>query len=159
MSILSDADIQNAVQKGLLSIEPFDPRNLTPNGYDLSIDEIYVKKLNKHVRNGGIRIPPLTWFAVSTKEFIKIPPQLSAQLWIRSSYARIGVLSSFGKVDAGFHGTLTISCFNSNDEEIELLVGERFCQIVFEHLSSIPEVLYDKRSGQYHNQRGITLKK
>ena len=66
-------------------------------------------------------------------------------------------MASFGKVDAGFHGTLTISCFNSNDEELEIPIGDRFCQIVFEHLSSKPSALYDKKSGNYQNQRGVKL--
>ncbi len=85
-------------------------------------------------------------------------PQITSQLWIRSSYARKGVMASFGKVDAGFHGNLTISCFNSNDEPLEIPIGDRFCQIVFENLSSVPSELYDKKSGTYQNQRGIKLK-
>lgn len=157
MSILSDIDIKDALRKKMLSIEPFNENNLTPNGYDLSIDEIYVKKTNQYIREGIAKIPPLTWFVISTKEFVKIGPKLTSQLWIRSSYARKGVIASFGKVDAGFQGTLTISCFNSNDEPIEIPIGDRFCQIVFENLQSEPSELYDKKSGNYQGQKGIKL--
>jgi dCTP deaminase len=158
MTILSDIDIKKSLEKSDLSIEPFEDKNLTPNGYDLSIDEIFIKKTNEHVRNGIAKIPPMTWFAISTKEFIKMGPQLTSQLWIRSSYARKGIMASFGKVDAGFHGTLTISCFNSNDEPLQIPIGDRFCQIVFENLESTPSELYDKKSGTYQNQLGIKLK-
>jgi dCTP deaminase len=140
-----------------LGIEPFDSRNLTPNGYDLSIDEIYIRRSDKYIKEGMAIIPPLTWFAISTKEFVKMGPQITSQLWIRSSYARKGIMASFGKVDAGFHGTLTISCFNSNDEPLEIPIGDRFCQIVFECLSTKPSELYDEKSGSYQNQRGIKL--
>lgn len=157
MTILSDNDIKNSIGKNDLSIEPFNEKNLTPNGYDLSIDEIYIKKSDQHIKEGIATIPPLTWFAISTKEFVKMGPEITSQLWIRSSYARKGVMASFGKVDAGFHGTLTISCFNSNDEPLEIPIGDRFCQIVFENLSSKPTELYDKKSGNYQNQRGINL--
>ena len=157
MSILSDKDIEHAMKNNDLSIEPFNPKNLTPNGYDLSINEVYIRKNDQHIKDGTAVIPPLTWFAISTKEFVKMGPQITSQLWIRSSYARKGVMASFGKVDAGFHGTLTISCFNSNDEPLEIPVGDRFCQIVFEHMSSKPSELYDKKSGNYQNQRGIQL--
>jgi len=157
MTILSDNDIKNSIEKNDLSIEPFNKKNLTPNGYDLSIDEIYIKKSDQHIKDGIATIPPLTWFAISTKEFVKMGQEITSQLWIRSSYARKGVMASFGKVDAGFHGTLTISCFNSNDEPLEIPIGDRFCQIVFENLSSKPEELYDKKSGNYQNQRGINL--
>ena len=157
MTILSDIDIEKSLEKNILDIEPFNPQNLTPNGYDLSIEEIYIKKTNQHINEGIAIIPKLTWFAISTKEFIKMGSQITSQLWIRSSYARKGIIASFGKVDAGFHGTLTISCFNSNDTEIEIPIDDRFCQIVFENLSSIPNELYDKKSGNYQNQKGIKL--
>ena len=157
MSILSDNDILNSMKNNDLGIEPFIEKNLTPNGYDLSIAEVFIKKSGEHIKEGMAIIPPLTWFAISTKEFVKMGPQITSQLWIRSSYARKGILASFGKVDAGFHGTLTISCFNSNDEPIEIPIGDRFCQIVFENMSSIPSELYDKKSGTYQNQRGIKL--
>ena len=157
MSILSDNDILDSMKNNDLGIEPFIEKNLTPNGYDLSIAEVFIRKSGEHIKEGMATIPPLTWFAISTKEFVKMGPQITSQLWIRSSYARKGILASFGKVDAGFHGTLTISCFNSNDEAIEIPIGDRFCQIVFENMSSIPSELYDKKSGTYQNQRGIKL--
>ena len=159
MTVLSDRDIENSIKTSKLDIEPFDQKNLTPNGYDLSIDEVYIKKTNQHIKGGIATIPPLTWFAISTKEFVKMGPDITSQLWIRTSYARKGIMASFGKVDAGFHGTLTISCFNSSDEEIEIPIGDRFCQIVFEHLSAKPEAVYSERSGNYQNQRGVTLKR
>jgi dCTP deaminase len=158
MAVLSDTDIEQALQNNELSIEPFVPKNLTPNGYDLSIEEVFIRETNQHVKEGVAVIPPLTWFAVSTKEFVKMGPQITSQLWIRSSYARKGILASFGKVDAGFHGTLTFGCFNASDTEVELPIGDRFCQIVFEHLESVPKALYHERSGSYQNQRGLTLK-
>ena len=133
MSVLSDIDIQKYIQNKHLEIEPFIEMNLTPNGYDLTIAEIFIKKNNSIFNEGLVIIPPQTWFVISTKEFIKMGSELSSQLWIRSSYARKGIFASFGKVDAGFHGTLTISCFNSNDIPIEIPIGDRFCQIVLKN--------------------------
>ena len=159
MSVLSDADITDYMSENILGLDPFNEKNLTPNGYDLSIEEIFIKKTDQHINEGNAVIPPLSWFAISTKEFVKMSGKITAQLWIRSSYARKGVMASFGKVDAGFHGTLTISCFNANDEEIEIPIGDRFCQIVFEKLESVPSELYEKKSGTYQNQRGVTLQK
>ncbi len=158
MSILSDIDIKRCIQKNELGIKPFVEKNLTPNGYDLSIDEIFIRKTDKHIKEGMAKIPAQTWFAISTKEFVKMGSKITSQLWIRSSYARKGIMASFGKVDAGFHGTLTISCFNSNDEPLEIPIGDRFCQIVFENMQSAPSELYDKKSGNYQNQKGIKLK-
>jgi dCTP deaminase len=158
MSILSDLDIKKCIENNELGIEPFVEKNLTPNGYDLSIEEIFIRKTDEHIKNGIAKIPAQTWFAISTKEFVKMGSKITSQLWIRSSYARKGVMASFGKVDAGFNGTLTISCFNSNSEPLEIPIGDRFCQIVFENMQSIPSELYDKKSGNFQNQKGIKLK-
>jgi dCTP deaminase len=159
MAVLSDADIEQALQRSELSIEPFVQKHLTPNGYDLSIDEVFIRKTDQRIKEGVAVIPPLTWFAVSTREFVKMGPQVTAQLWIRSSYARKGILASFGKVDAGFHGTLTFGCFNASDAEVEIRIGDRFCQMVFERLEHVPKALYQERSGTYQNQRGVTLQR
>ena len=167
MTILSDKDIKKAMQAWnderqkynveQVGIKPFDEKNLTPNGYDLSIAEVYIKEIDSHIKEGTAVVPPYVWFAISTKEFVKLGRQITAQLWIRSSYARKGVLASFGKVDAGFNGTLTFGCFNASDEKLEIPIGDRFCQIVFELLSTPAEKAYDKRSGNYQDQRGVTL--
>jgi dCTP deaminase len=159
MAVLSDTDIEQALQSNALGIEPFVQKNLTPNGYDLSIEEIFIRKTDQHIKEGVATIPPLTWFAISTKEFVKMGPQITSQLWIRSSYARKGIMASFGKVDAGFHGTLTFGCFNASDKEVDIPIGDRFCQIVFENLESVPKALYHERSGTYQNQRGVTLQR
>ena len=157
MTVLSDSDIEQALQRNDLSIDPFVQKNLTPNGYDLSIEEVFIRKTNQLIKQGVAVIPPLTWFAISTKEFVKMGPQITSQLWIRSSYARKGILASFGKVDAGFHGTLTFGCFNASHEKVEIPIGDRFCQIVFENLEHVSKALYHERSGTYQNQRGVTL--
>lgn len=146
--ILSDVDIKKRIKKGEISITPFNPKNLTPNGYDLTIYEVAANGVTKKEAT----IPPLTWFAIGTCEYVKMGNHV-AQLWIRSSYARKGIFSSFGKVDAGFEGTLTLSCFNTK-EPILLCHGERFCQIVFEEMSSSPERGY---RGKYKGQKKITL--
>lgn len=157
MGVLSDRDIEAGLADGSLGIEPFIAKNLTPNGYDLSIDEVFIKKTDTHIKEGVAVVPPLTWFAISTRERVRMGPRVTSQLWIRSSYARRGILASFGKVDAGFQGTLTIGCFNASHESVEIPIGDRFCQIVFERLESEPQGLYHQRSGTYQNQQGVTL--
>jgi len=159
MSILSDADILKFLMEGRLVIGDFQERNLTPNGYDVTIGEIYLPKENRKVREGSLEIPPLSSFLISTKEFLELGGDLTAQLWIRTSWARKGILSSFGKIDAGFRGTLTLAAFNSSHEAISLSIGETFAQVVFEKVQTPPLKLYEERSGNYQNQRGITLKK
>lgn len=158
MSILSDRDIRSALSKGDILIEPFDENNLTPNGYDLTLAEIFVEDKDRKYRTDVVSIPPKSWFAVSTKEYIKLGNKFAAQLWIRTTWARKGIISSFGKIDAGFEGNLTLSAFNGSRRYVEISIGETFAQVVFEKLTSKAEKVYKERGGKYMRQRGIRLR-
>ena len=80
MTVLSDSDIEQALQHNDLSIDPFIQKNLTPNGYDLSIEEVFIRKTDQHIKQGVAVNPPFTWFAISTKEYVKMGPQLTSRL-------------------------------------------------------------------------------
>ncbi len=159
MSILSDQDIIDRLKTRKLSIEPFSETQLTPNGYDLSIAEVYLEDGGTKITEGSIQIPPLMWFAVSTIEYIKLNGELTASLWLRTSYARKGIMSTFGKIDAGFEGTLTFSAFNASKKPVKLNIGDTFAQLILEEMLSVPKKLYDEHSGTYQRQRGVTLDK
>ncbi len=157
MAVLSDGGILAAMKAGELAIENFNEKNLTPNGYDLTIAEIKVGQDGNTQASGDVAVPPGKWFAVSTLEYVRCGPTISTQLWIRTSWARKGIISSFGKVDAGFEGTLTLSAYNSSDREVVIPIGQRFAQIVFERLDAPSEKAYAQRSGSYQGQRGVKL--
>jgi dCTP deaminase len=157
MTILSDADITAKLLSKELKIEPFYEKNLTPNGYDLSIEEVVIPSKSFQVKEGTVEVPALTWFAVSTKEYVKLSAKVTAQLWIRTSYARKGIMSSFGKIDAGFEGTLTLSAFNASAKPVVIEIGATFAQMVLETMSSEPKALYAEHSGHYQGQRGVNL--
>jgi dCTP deaminase len=155
--VLSDADIRQAMKEGELDIEPFLEKSLTPNGYDLSAGSVLVPSTGARTDKGSARIPPKSWFVVGTVERVRLGRGLCGQLWLRSSFARKGMLATFGKVDAGFDGSLTVSAFNASEAVFEMPLGERFCQIVVERLDSPAEKAYAERSGRFQHQTGITL--
>ena len=157
MSVLSDQDLLYRLEKVTMRIDPFREKNLTSNGYDLSVMEVYFKAPEAKVTLGAAYLESGSWCLISTEEYIEIPPDLTAQLWLRTSYIRKGLIGGFGKVDAGFKGTLTISVVNMGPEKVAIPIGDRICQICFEELSSIPGKLYAERSGTYQGQRGVTL--
>ena len=158
MSILSDRDILAHLEDGRLALEPFAESGLTPNGYDLRIAEVAVPSAHDAIISDGVAIvPPQSRFVVSTLERVRMPAEACGSLWIRSSYARRGVLASFGKVEAGFEGTLTLGAFNACHKSLEVPVGDRFAQLVFEPLASPTLKSYAERSGNYQGQSGITL--
>ncbi len=157
MAVLSDADIIGMVESKQLTIEGYNERNLTPNGYDVTIEEVLIPSTGIKYKEGVVSVPSNMWFVVATKEYFVLPPTLVGEIWIRTSWARKGVLSSFGRIDAGFNGNLTFSAFNASPGRVEIPIGDRFAQVVFSELRSPPVKTYEQRSGSYHQQRGITL--
>ena len=158
MTILSDKSIIEAIEKNEIIIDPFQTENLTPNGYDLTVDDIEIPSKKKH-KDKNLNIAPGERFAISTKETISCGENHCAQLWLRTSWARKGIICSFGKIDSGFKGNLTLLGLNASKDDVRIEIGNTFAQIVFETLSTSAEELYDKRSGNYQNQKGITWSK
>ena len=155
MTILSDRDILHCMKTGRIGISDYSEKSLTPNGYDLRVAEISVN--GSIVKEGTVRIPPKTMFFVSTVERVKMADDICGNLWLRTTWIRKGTVAAFGMVDAGFEGTLTLGSYNTSDSELEIPIGERYCQLVFQTMGSPSEKSYEKRSGHYQGQTGVTL--
>lgn len=155
MSFLRDSEILGLVNGGELISHNFNEKNITPNGYDLTIASVKIDGGEKEIEYA--KIPPGKVFWVSTVERVSMPSNIGGELWIRSSYARKGVFGSFGFVDAGFRGTLTLSFFNGSSASLEISRGDRIAQLTFVRLDGNAESTYEKRSGNYQNQEGIRL--
>jgi len=159
VALLADADIRQYLAKGELGIEPFEERSLTPNGYDVTIDEVLIPSTDTRTSAGVARIPPNTRFAVSTRETVRLGRHIAGQIWLRTTWARRGVVASFGMIDAGFVGALTFGALNASSEALEIPIGDRFAQLVFLTLESPASETYDRRSGTYQGQKGVTLER
>lgn len=186
MALLSDSALKAAVAAGDITIEPFNEANLTPNGYDLTIAQVAIPAneleawkdappmeekgwrslslaigsgMDYKVIKGTGLVPPQTRFAVSTLERVSGGADHGAMLWLRTSWARKGVISAFGFIDAGFEGTLTLAAFHCSWQPLEVPIGETFAQAVFVKLDSKAEALYAQRSGNYQGQQGVTWEK
>ncbi|MEM0139534.1 MAG: dCTP deaminase [Ferroplasma sp.] len=142
---LNDREIKEMVKNGSLIAENYNDDSLTPNGYDIRIGKISTEEISTN-----------TLFFVSSLEVIKLPGNIVATLHIKSRYARRGIFSSFGFVDAGFHGELTMAFYNFGDA-IVIKPHAKFVQIVFDRIS-MPEKDYGNRSGNYMDSTGIDLR-
>ena len=157
MAVLSDSDIVSLMNDQQLTIEGFREENLTPNGYDVTVQEVWIPSTDTRFTDGVAEIPGREWFVIGTKEFLELPSDIVGGIWIRTTWVRRGILSSFGRIDAGFRGNLTFSAFNASTGTASIPIGDRFAQVVFEEMRSAAAKSYDKRSGNYQGQRGITL--
>jgi dCTP deaminase len=159
MGVWSDSDFLSAVAAGTFKADPWQPQDLTPNGLDLRIAHVLIPSASPEPISSGLAIvPPMTRFIIGTEQVLTMPKDAVGSLWIRSSYSRKGVIAAFGKVDAGFRGNLTVGAFNAGTEPLSIPIGDRFCQVVLETLSTPPQRDYGA-TGRYQDQRGVTLAK
>lgn len=91
---------------------------------------------------------PGEYVLASTLESVKLPSDVMAVLYPRSSTNRRGLsVDLTGIIDAGWEGQLVIPIRNNTASQVvKLYPGERFCQIVFENLDEKVDV----EKSRYH---------
>lgn len=94
---------------------------------------------------------PHEYVIVSTLEKLKVPNDLMAVLYPRSSTNRKGLsLDLTGIVDCGYEGTLALPVRNNTEAQVvRLYPGERICQIAFEELT---EAISSPHKHKYHQK-------
>ena len=98
---------------------------------------------------------PGEYVLVSSFESVKIPNDLMAVLYPRSSINRKGLsVDLTGIIDSGYEGPLTLPVRNNTRSTVRIHPGERFCQIVFESLSSPIE----PRKSRWHQKDVVEMK-
>jgi dCTP deaminase len=143
LTVLSDKEILEHLERGEIVITPFEPTCLSPAGYDL-------RSASK------LTIKPKRYELTATLERVELALNVIASLHIRSSLAREGVIGSFAAVDPGFRGQLTLNLHN--DGENAVVIGERepIVQIVFHKLGHRATQGY---GGVYQDSKGIIKSK
>ncbi len=93
---------------------------------------------------------PGEFVAVTTLEKIRLPADLMAVLYPRSSLNRRGLsIDLTGIIDAGFEGNLVIPLRNNTQSQVvRMYPGERFCQVMFEEVGGAGAL----RQSRWHNR-------
>lgn len=161
--ILSGKEIQRHMGKDIV-IQPFDPKRLNPNSYNLSLhNELLVyenrlldMKLPNPVKTltipeSGLVLEPDKLYLGRTNEFTqtdRFVPMLEG----RSSVGRLGlfihVTAGFGDVGFAGYWTLEIFCV----QPIRIYPNVEICQIYYHDIQGDYD-LY--QSGKYQNNTGI----
>ena len=122
-----------------VSINPLEKNGVSARKFDvIELEEGQYFELlpNEHV-------------TVASLETVKIPNDIMAVLYPRSSINRRGVsVDLTGIVDAGYEGQLIIPVKNHTQQVIRIYPGERFCQLVFEELNETIE----PRESRHHRK-------
>lgn len=166
--ILSDVTLKEYIESGKLVVDPLDEMQIQPGSIDLRLGNHYLKiaehrsaildLVNKpeydEIIQEEVVIPPHSFLLATTREYVKLPDDLTAFVEGRSSIGRLGLfIQNSGWVDPGFEGEITIELFNANILPIKLISGVRICQLVFAQLDKKAAKPY---RGKYQGQRKAT---
>jgi dCTP deaminase len=162
--IVSDRSLRELLARREIVVEPLDERQIQPasidlrlGGHFLKVDENSVDSIALdqpvpylEIKKPEIVIPPQTFLLAVTREFIRLPANITAFVEGRSSIGRIGLfIQNAGWVDPGFEGTITLELYNANRLPIRLASGRRICQIVFARMDAPAGRPY---AGKYQHQ-------
>jgi deoxycytidine triphosphate deaminase len=105
----------------------------------------------------GAVVQPGGLLLVGCYERVHFPKNLIGLLYLRSSYARRGLLPwSQGIVEPGYSGSITIVIHNSSSSYIPIVGGERICHLMFSIADQDTEIPYGE---SYQGSEGATESK
>jgi len=120
-------------------IDPFDPKNLQPASYDLTLGAICQVEGETRLLtpdNPVLEIPPNSIAFVSMRERLVLPHYIAARFNLRIFFIYQGLLLGTGpQVDPGFRGVLSCPLHNITNSAIRIQLGEPFATIDFEKTS------------------------
>jgi dCTP deaminase len=165
--ILTDGTIRELLAKGAMLIEPLDPVQIGPASVDLRLGTTFLtpravrgmysmsEPIEYERTEGEEFIVPAHGFVLATtREFIRLPHDLTAFVEGRSSVGRLGLfIQNAGWVDPGFEGSITLELFNANHAPMRIEAGRRICQLVIARADRPVERPY---RGKYQGQRDTT---
>jgi dCTP deaminase len=178
MSVLSGKEILEYVAKEQIVFSPkLDKFQLQAHSVDLRLGFTFLVPKTWHVTKNGREQLHMDYYAterpdyfeivelekgqffdllpgehilVSSLEAVKVPDDLMAVMYPRSSTNRKGIsVDQTGIIDSGYEGQLVIPVRNNtSSQSVRLYPGERFCQIVFQSLSA----KVNARKSRYHQK-------
>lgn len=163
--VLSDGTLKALIESGELVIDPIDEHSIQCSSIDCRLGSHFLdieakgmeiitldSKINyREFEAETIIIPPRSFLLATTKEYIKLPDNITAFVEGRSSIGRLGLfIENAGWVDAGFEGRITLELYNANSLPIKLQAGRRICQLVFVKMDQAAENPY---RGKYQGQK------
>jgi len=148
-------------------------------GYDFTLaDELYLKenktgevinvknfKIDDHFELMKVEqdsygqyviLPPHSFVLGRTTEKVKMPPDVMAICFDKSTYARVGgVQTNITPLEPGWEGTITLEIRNTLPDYTRLYVNEGIIQAVF-FKGLKPKVNYKDKAGKYMGQSKVT---
>ncbi len=172
--MLSDGDIEEALEREDLIISPLAEGAIQPASIDLRLGDCLALPHREDldgglpVRNRKLWLDPgrETWLEpgqfvlASTYEYVTVGANLALKLEGKSSLGRLGLVihATAGFIDPGFEGEITLELSNVGENMIGLTPGMFIAQVCVFELKTPARKPYGHpdRSSRYQGQRGPT---
>ncbi len=103
----------------------------------------------------SVMIKPGESYLMTTCEKVNLPENLTANMWLRSTLYRSGIILSGGNIAPGYCGELSFLLYNGGPCEMKIELGARIVHILFYEIDGAAN-LY---RGQWQNGRVSSAKK
>lgn len=106
--------------------------------------------------NNVFLIPPRSFILGHSREYFKLPRDVTGLVFPKSTYARCGLICYQTVLEAGWEGQITLEFANDTPATVALYGNEGCAQVLFFE-GEPPQVSYADRHGKYQGQMGVTL--
>ncbi len=177
--IFSDRSIREAIESGVIQIDPFEPSFVQPSSIDLRVGNGFRVFVNHRYSEIDPRSPqadltqlvevgpdepfmlhPGEFVLGSTLERIKLGDDVVARLEGKSSLGRLGLLihSTAGFIDPGFEGHITLELSNVATLPIAIYPEMKIGQVSFYRMTTAADHPYGspELGSKYQGQSGPT---
>jgi dCTP deaminase len=174
--ILVDWQILDRIERGHLTIDPYDKNLVQPNSIDIRLGNHFVwykpgsRIIDPYDKESVVAdvdethadffiLEPGRFILAETLECIGLPDNIVATIEGKSSIARLGVTlhQTGGWIDAGFRGTITLEMCNVNTRPVKVYAGMPIGQLVFYTTERAENPYFKKADAKYLDQRQATL--
>jgi dCTP deaminase len=177
--IFSDRSIRDAIEGGVIVIDPYEPSFVQPSSVDLRVGNGFRVFVNHRYSQIDPRAPqsdltqlvevdaeepfmlhPGEFVLGSTLERVKLGDDVVARLEGKSSLGRLGLLihSTAGFIDPGFEGHITLELSNVATLPIAIYPEMKIGQISFYQMTTAADFPYGspELGSKYQGQSGPT---
>jgi len=112
-------------------------------------------KALKDISNSPV-IPPGAYVLTRSLEYFRIPRNVIALCFGKSTYARSGIVVNVTPLEPEWEGYITMSISNTSPFPVRLYAGEGIAQVIFIESDELCNVSYSDKKGKYQGQDEIT---
>jgi len=131
--------------------EPREKSELDPKNFDRS--------LFRDFKGKTCEIPSNSFVLGRSVEYFRIPREVMALCFGKSTYARCGVLVNVTPLESEWNGFVTIEIANMGPRPVKIYANEGIAQVIFLESDENCMVSYKDKKGSYQAQKEITLPK